>query len=473
MDIGRIIDRITMKQWFSRGRKPTEVQFAKTFDSFVHKTEDSIEISSINSLQQALDEKAEVEHRHAATDISGLPETDNELNLDSHNPIANSAVALALATKASITHSHGMADINGLQEILAMVQSHIWNINGKHLDQVRPDNNVALSHTQAVVGTNITAIVTEGTGYSFGGVTVTVLDNRGNATQHTVGVAGPDPEDGAYSFVMPFGDVAVSAVFNKKRYDIHTEISVRGGSISAENSALYGDEVEFRLIPAQGYETSSVFVVNDTTNEVIPVDGNDDDYTFIMPASSVTIRASFVETQPADPNWRLVNTNLDDWSGEYMLASVDDGMMATGNLQNYQIACGAVRLQDNSVITAADAVNAKKFTIGNKYFVQSGAYSGRYCYTITYVNGNGETKYLTYSASGLSNGSTINNNTRWCIEADRSGLLNMINIGSTTTRLYFYVDHVQQLTASNHDSISQDYHKLSLFKEEEEAQAAE
>jgi hypothetical protein len=50
--------RITLKDWFLRGKKPTANQFAEWIDSFVHKTEDSIGIDKVTGLQEALDGKA-------------------------------------------------------------------------------------------------------------------------------------------------------------------------------------------------------------------------------------------------------------------------------------------------------------------------------------------------------------------------------------------------------------------------------
>lgn len=477
-----------MKQWFSRGKKPTEAQFAKAFDSFYHKTEDRIGINDITSLQQALDEKAEVVHRHAATDISGLPETDNEINLNSHNPVANSAVALALAAKASVRHTHVASEIDGLSVALAnfvtnselaalvsrieAIESHVWRVTRAVMPDIDTGCNVTFSQTQACVGDLITVTVTCGEGYLLDGIEVETLDSAYNTTGQTIPV-GTEARGATFTFAMPFADVMVMPHFVQRSYDINST-PVRGGTVTHPASALGGDEVTISFEPDDGYEFVDFSVVNDTTGNRVPCDGGEGEYTFTMPASSVTINAVFAQTEPTDPDWGLVDTAPGDWSGEYILASVDDNMMAIGNLSSYQIACGAVRLRDDRFIPASEAANAKKFTIGNRYFVQTGAYSGRYAYTITYQNANNETKYLTYSASGLSNGTSINNNTRWYIELDPNrGKVSLINIGSTTTRLYFYTDHIQQLTASNHDSISQDYHKLSLFKEEAEAQAAE
>ncbi len=55
-----LIDRNTIKNWFRRGLKPLESQFAAWIDSYWHKN-DTIPIESIDNLQQILSDKADQE----------------------------------------------------------------------------------------------------------------------------------------------------------------------------------------------------------------------------------------------------------------------------------------------------------------------------------------------------------------------------------------------------------------------------
>lgn len=109
--------RQTLKQWFSRGKKPTALQFAAWIDSFWHKTEDTIQITDINGLSQTLNQKADVGHTHDASDIHNLPITQVDTAIDpvSTNPVENQAIAVALQNKANTNHSHEISDTNGLQ----------------------------------------------------------------------------------------------------------------------------------------------------------------------------------------------------------------------------------------------------------------------------------------------------------------------------------------------------------------------
>jgi hypothetical protein len=54
------VDRNILKNYFVRGAKPTAAQFAALIDSFLHK-DDNILANKIEGLQEALDQKAELE----------------------------------------------------------------------------------------------------------------------------------------------------------------------------------------------------------------------------------------------------------------------------------------------------------------------------------------------------------------------------------------------------------------------------
>lgn len=71
------MDLITIKSWFRRGSKPTEAQFAATFDSFYHK-QDNIPMSSVTNLPNSLANKSERIHTHTAGDITDITDITNE-----------------------------------------------------------------------------------------------------------------------------------------------------------------------------------------------------------------------------------------------------------------------------------------------------------------------------------------------------------------------------------------------------------
>ena len=95
------MDRTTLKQWFRKGKKPTEQQFATTFDSFWHKEDDTIRISDISGLNNELAAKqpkgnyAASNHGHSLSEINGL--------------------VAALNGKSGIGHAHSATTITGLE----------------------------------------------------------------------------------------------------------------------------------------------------------------------------------------------------------------------------------------------------------------------------------------------------------------------------------------------------------------------
>lgn len=52
-----IITRAQLRKWFGKGRYPTAEQFSDFFESFWHKTEDKIAISSVEDLAEQLNSK--------------------------------------------------------------------------------------------------------------------------------------------------------------------------------------------------------------------------------------------------------------------------------------------------------------------------------------------------------------------------------------------------------------------------------
>lgn len=56
-----IRERNNLKTWFQTGKYPTQDQFWDWIDSFVHKSEDKVDIDSIAGLRSLLDSKADLE----------------------------------------------------------------------------------------------------------------------------------------------------------------------------------------------------------------------------------------------------------------------------------------------------------------------------------------------------------------------------------------------------------------------------
>lgn len=367
---------------------------------------------------------------------------------------------------ASFDELGELADSNfplgALEQIIEKLCHHVWTVSAG----VSTGGSVSIpeEYRQTFVGNTVKFSVSPDPGHQLVSIEATTLDSNRNTTHQEVELT--DLGGGLYSMVMPYADVEILASFEQPQYAIARSIDSGSGTVAGPVTGLEGDEVEFEITAAAGCEfhnLDDVTVINDTTGETVGFDGGENILRFTMPASSVTIHVSFHQL----PDWApltFAGSFPDLQNGTLILASEADNMMATGNLANYRIECSAAGIS-NRKISAANASLAKKFAIGNRTMVDSGPYSGKYAYTLSYVNGSGETKYLTYSASGLSNGTTVNNNARWFLGKEDGDIV-LVNIGSTTTRLYYHDGVVKQLTASDHSQRPEGYHLLTPFVEE-------
>ena len=99
------MDKITLKQWFSRGKKPTAAQFASWMDSYWHKGE-RLPIETIEQLQEALEQKLDTntlpERMEGKQDKEdNALETDNKTVVGAINEIKEGVEAIAKKQIAS------------------------------------------------------------------------------------------------------------------------------------------------------------------------------------------------------------------------------------------------------------------------------------------------------------------------------------------------------------------------------------
>ena len=127
--------------------------------------------------------------------------------------------------------------------------------------------------------------VTPATGYELD-----VLEVK-DASEGTVKVSSD------YKFTMPNIHVKISATFKKVNYTITIASDIKNGEVSVTSGAAtaqMGDEVSLTITPAAGYELD-VLSVKDADNNDVTVSA---DYKFEMPASNVTVTATFKAVTP-------------------------------------------------------------------------------------------------------------------------------------------------------------------------------
>ena len=97
-------------------------------------------------------------------------------------------------------------------------------------------------------------------------------------------------------FFMPASDVTVTATFKAIEYHVKVTTSENGTASTNVSKAKKGDTVTVTTTPADGYELDTL-TVKDSANKNVTVIGG----TFTMPASDVTVTATFKEVPQLQP----------------------------------------------------------------------------------------------------------------------------------------------------------------------------
>ena len=198
------------------------------------------------------------------------------------------------------------------------------------------------------------------------------VDENGTVTALKQGTAviTAAARDGGYSAcctvsvsLTPAGDIAV--------YSIDVLNAANGNVVSSHGSACAGAVVCLTVSPANGYVLESI-TVTDQDNKPIKLTGEDGKYTFIMPASDVTVRAVFAANHSGEGGFTDVP------AGSYYYDAVQ--WAVNKNITN---GISTNTFSPNGICTRAEAVTflwraagspAPKFTVMPFTDVKAGAY---------------------------------------------------------------------------------------------------
>ena len=136
------------------------------------------------------------------------------------------------------------------------------------------------------------------------------------------GVAFDDANAAETTFIMPNGNVTVTANWSKNsgssssgrgdsdpRYAVGIPDKTENGSVSVSpKNAGQGDRVTVTVKPDEGYELGSLTITDSKGNELPLTDQGDGKFTFIMPAGKVEVKATFTEEMKISP-FRDVSTD--------------------------------------------------------------------------------------------------------------------------------------------------------------------
>ena len=146
------------------------------------------------------------------------------------------------------------------------------------------NGKVTANTASCTAGTEVVLTAAPNAGYELD--TLTVMNTTTNAS---VAVSGG-------KFTMPAGNVNVVATFKATTASTYkvTVNAISNGAVTANTtSAKAGDTITLTVAPNSGYELDELSVKNATSNASVAVSGSGNTRTFTMPASNVTIAATF------------------------------------------------------------------------------------------------------------------------------------------------------------------------------------
>ena len=126
------MDIATILSWFKRGCKPTEAQFAATFQSFRHK-DDKVPMEDVEGLAYAIATKSNTGHTHTLAEIIDYDGGDKE--------VINAMVAENAEELETFTKTVGMYYIQ-LDDVLLYRYDHDEDAGTDILNKVEPDGKV-------------------------------------------------------------------------------------------------------------------------------------------------------------------------------------------------------------------------------------------------------------------------------------------------------------------------------------------
>ena len=153
---------------------------------------------------------------------------------------------------------------------------------------ITPSENgtVTADKQTANMGETVTLTITPNEGYEFDQLTV-----MNGTTQVAVEIT----TEGKYIFVMPAGNVEISATYKAIDYTITIEPAENGTVTADKQTAHIGETVTLTVTPDKGYELDEIHVMNGTTH-LTTVSEGEGNHTFVMPANNVVISTLFKET---------------------------------------------------------------------------------------------------------------------------------------------------------------------------------
>lgn len=157
-------------------------------------------------------------------------------------------------------------------------------------------------------------------------------------------VACTKGEANTYTFIMPAADVTVSAVFSKQLHSVVIDTGIQNGTVTTDPAAaVEGTTVTLSVSPAKDYILNGLTVKNGN-QDVAYLEGENDTYTFTMPAAEVTVTATFVRIYGI-----TVNTTHGTMQSDKESAAAGELVKLTPLAENgYRFVDGSIDVRDET-----------------------------------------------------------------------------------------------------------------------------
>lgn len=230
-----------------------------------------------------------------------LDASDSPVTATFINPHGFSAFTLKTTAGASVT------DLNGQTTVYATLQDAV--------NAVKDGETITLlaNGQTATVAKTVTFTVVDG------GNTCTIKDGYGKTVE---------PENGVYTITFYGYPSDGGSTTTPTSYGITVSTAENGTVKSSNSSAAKDATVTITVTPGEGYVLDTLTVTDKDNNTVALTKVSDTQYTFKMPASAVTVKATFKKdegTQPAALPFNDVSES--EWFYEAVKYVYDKGMM--------------------------------------------------------------------------------------------------------------------------------------------------
>jgi len=313
-----------------------------------------------------------------------------------------------------------------------------------HTIQFKPNGGSQSSYMQTVnefVPTALQANAFTYEGYAFDSWNT---ESNGSGTSYFNGAT-----------VTLLNDLTLYAQWNQL-FSITLSSSVENGTITfSHNQAVEGDVVTLTPTPASGYEFDH-WVVTDASNNPVSVTDNQ----FEMPASNVTVSATFVYVgAPFEQKYHLVTSTDQLVAGRtYLIVNTAAGKALSTTQNNNNRTATDVTITDGVIDTINDAVC--KLTLG--------AVGNNWTFFDANWSSNGGYLYAASSGSNLLNTQASNNaNGQWSISIASNGTATIVAQGSNSRNQLRYNPNNNSPIFSCYGSTS-NLAKVELFIRSEE-----